>query len=216
MYKVNGYVSNMSSICCRNFKIDAAQLMHAVPMFSVCQFILSLFQVSCRKKTRTKKTKTGKSACSQRQPYVLPAIPIEMSSLYLPEVHSSNLVKRIQGVKEKKKLPQAWGQKADGLTDRSGHQPDRRESEEEGIRKREMLHFEVTLGHVWGQSKSTLLVENNLFLKEHERLFNPKMRQTGQLESNCTVRKVPFWHVFITFWAWNAALVMIARRMQFC
>lgn len=64
--------------------------------YSQSLYPVRLFQVSCQGKKGEK-----------RRPYVLPAIPIEMSSLYLPEVRLSNLVKRIRGVKEKKKLTQA-------------------------------------------------------------------------------------------------------------
>lgn len=62
-----------------------------------------------------KPRKICSSAHNQLWPYVLPTIPIEKSSLYPPEVHSINLVKRIQRIK-KKKLTQDWGQRADGLT----------------------------------------------------------------------------------------------------
>lgn len=49
-----------------------------------------------------KPRKICSSAYNQLWPYVLPTIPIEKSSLYPPEVHSINLVKRIQRIKKKK------------------------------------------------------------------------------------------------------------------
>lgn len=49
-----------------------------------------------------KPRKICSSAHNQLWPYVLPTIPIEKSSLYPPEVHSINLVKRIQRIKKKK------------------------------------------------------------------------------------------------------------------
>lgn len=121
--------------------MDAAQSM--LFAYSRSLYPVRLFQVSCQGK------KKGKSACRQRRPDVLPAIPIEMSSLYLPEVRSSNLVKRIRGVKEKKKTDASlrtesrWPHRLERTSARPSE-----EREEEGIRKRETLHCEVVLGHV--------------------------------------------------------------------
>lgn len=71
---------------------------HAVCVSSACRLIPSDFFRWPVRKPR----KICSSAHNQLWPYVLPTIPIEKSSLYPPEVHSINLVKRIQRIKKKK------------------------------------------------------------------------------------------------------------------
>lgn len=114
---------------------------------------------SCQTFSGELSKKPGKicsSAHTQLWPYVLPAIPIEKSSLYPPEVHSINLVKRIQRLKKKK---------TDTRLRRESRWPHRlsacpcRESEERGQDREKGFIWEW--GRVAGEGRNTGVKTND-------------------------------------------------------
>ena len=81
--------------------------------------ILSIGQVICHC-WRGQKKKSRSSAHDQHWTYLHPMIPIKMSSLYLSEVHSINLVKWIQRAKDTADRHEAEDRGPDGLADWRG------------------------------------------------------------------------------------------------